>query len=468
MADTNVDPDLEYALEKMRDQRPGYDEAEVFYEGRPQEVFSTAEVKRLLAKSSLDELRNINFSKTAVTAILDLIQVEKVIVTHPDGRPHEEAQQALNALWRYNKLDLELPKLWEKVSVFGDGYLFVWPVFDDDNNIVTVDILVNDPRSVTAVYDEERPRDLDYTLKVWCSNRAKGKEVHEARLYYDDQIRVFRTKAGKSPTAVSSWDHVEDIEHEYGQPIHHFSIPYPDHYWTYTPQLVINKLVIAHVATIDHQGWPQRYGLQDPQLDDTSSQFDADDLDENFDPEDSDNETRLSASPGAFWHLRGYKAVGQFDAANPSAFTAPMDWYVKAMSQTSGTPMDYFDPQLRGQVSGEALKVARAPLISKANDRKDILQAGLKDVFERALELLGFDPDDIVVTILWESTEPDAIRPDPVDQELDRTMKVMAALNELSSAVAVGLLTQQEARTMMLQLQQLVSGETVEKRGITA
>src|SRR5690606_17319669 len=189
VADTNVDPDLEYALEKMRDQRPGYDEAEVFYEGRPQEVFSTAEVKRLLAKSSLDELRNINFSKTAVTAILDLIQVEKVIVTHPDGRPHEEAQQALNALWRYNKLDLELPKLWEKVSVFGDGYLFVWPVLDDNNNIVTVDILVNDPRSVTAVYDEERPRDLDYTLKVWCSNRTKGKEVHEARLYYDDQIR---------------------------------------------------------------------------------------------------------------------------------------------------------------------------------------------------------------------------------------------------------------------------------------
>src|SRR5690606_40303905 len=88
---------------------------------------------------------------------------------------------------------------------------------------------------------------------------------------------------------------------------------------------------------------------------------------------------------------------GQFDAAKPASFPGPMDWYVKAMSQTSDTPMDYFDPQLRGQVSGEALKVARAPLISKANDRKDILQAGLKDVFERALELLGFDPDDIVV-----------------------------------------------------------------------
>ncbi|WP_143831958.1 phage portal protein [Nocardiopsis sp. CNR-923] len=468
--------DLLYALAELDEARKGYDEATVFYEGRPQEIYSSAKVRQLLRESQLHDLKNLNFAKTPVDEVVGRLRVTSVSAVDDDGRPHKEAQAALDRIWSRNKLDRQLPNLWKDVSQLKDGYLFVWPVLDEDGGVEDVDVIVNAPRTIHLVYAEDRPAEVDFAVKMWCSDRARGAEVHQARIYYPaGRIEYYETRPGTDCSLAKSWTFVHEMDHSYGVPLFHFRLPYPEHYWAYTAQLIINKLVITSVASIDRLGFPTRYGLIDPTADDTRDELSADDPDgrrllptdpDDLDDEDDDTRPRLRDEPGAFWDLDGYRSVGEFAAANPTGFIALKDWYVRSISQTTNTPLSLMDPQLRGQVSGESLKVAREPLTSKVLERQDRYTGALKDALEHALWLLGIE--DAHVTVSWAPAGPTVAEEDPVDVELARAERVIRMLNELSSAVAVGVMSRQEANQIMDRLMHLVQGSITQEKGKTA
>src|SRR5690606_19596793 len=100
----------------------------------------------------------------------------------------------------------------------------------------------------------------------------------------------------------------------YGRPVHRAA---------YSPQDAINKLLITQLTTTDSHGWPQRYALTDRGADlDTAS--DVPDWDDDADSDDGvENRlggtvSQLRSGPGTIMDLVGKRAVGQFDAANPS------------------------------------------------------------------------------------------------------------------------------------------------------
>ncbi|MFE7461656.1 phage portal protein [Nocardiopsis terrae] len=455
--------DLQYGVNQLDQEKVGYDEAQVFYEGKPQEVFSSAEVKRLLRKSMLHQLKNLNFARIPVDEVVSRLRVVGATVTDDNGDPYPDAQAELDRVMSENRLDTELNRLWHNVSQYSDGYLFVWPR-QDGEHITGVDVLVQNPRTCTVVYSEERQLEADFQLKLWCSDRTPSKEVHQSRVYYPDgRIEYYETKPGKSCDQKRSWAHVDTLSSDYGLPLFHFSVPWPEHYWAYTAQLIINKLVITQVATVERLGFPQRYGLLNPKRDDVRErEFEGDGLDD--DDETDLPPQRLRNEPGAFHELE-YDSVGEFSAANPSAFLTPMDWYVRAISQLTGTPMDLIDPQLRGQVSGESLKVSKEPLTNKVRDRHQHYTGTLKDALEHALWLLGFE--DAHVSITWESVEPAVAEEDPADVEINRAIRVISSLNDLASASAVGAISPQTAQEIVDQLLVLVHGTTGTKKGTT-
>ncbi|NJP75584.1 hypothetical protein, partial [Streptomyces sp. C1-2] len=116
--------------------------------------------------------------------------------------------------------------------------------------------------------------------------------------------------------------------------------------------------------------------------------------------EDSEN-TITGATPGEMMILNNVKEVGQFKVADPSTFLEPMRVFIRAMATITATPLHYFEPT--GNVpSGEALRVAEAPLVKKVRTRQLSFGATWREVFTFILESAGFKED---VQVHWKPVE---------------------------------------------------------------
>jgi hypothetical protein len=400
--------DLKDAYADLTAARPAYAKAQAYYDGDVDELFASDAIAKLLAKSHLEEIDEVNFARIPVTAVLNRLHISAV--TADD----EAANEEIIALGKRNQLDMEGPGLHEKTCSLGDAYLMVWPVLDDAGDIIDVDMIVHGPNTVRVIYDPEHPLRKLLTIKSWCIGTGKTQQIR-ADLYYDDRIERYvyagkftKSRDGWAPYAGDGQDAI--LKNPYGMPWFHFRAtrrPYgrPEHYAAYGPQTIINKLVIGHAATVDYQSLPQRFGLIDPAVDQPGQQADFDPdwpEDTDADPESPRNPSQLRSDPGEFWQLKGYKQVGQFEAANPDVYMKPFDRYIKAMAQVTDTPMHLFDAT-GDQMSGKARHEANGPLTAKVQARQQELGAAWADAYEFALRLLGYE--DLTVNIRWKSAE---------------------------------------------------------------
>ncbi|MYS15177.1 phage portal protein [Streptomyces sp. SID4982] len=406
MEDEQVDPraDLMYGIAELDAARPDYDQAEAYYDGRVPEVFTSVRLRRALAAHRIDF--DLNFAKTPVNAVTNRLKVASI--TSPD----EDTNQLISKIWQDNQLNLELPDVFRRAGEYGDAYLMVIPVEDDKGNVVRVEMYYNSPQTVRVIYHEENPRRKKLTVKRWSDG-----PYLRAELLYDDRTERWTTgrdSRGDQPRDWMPWPaDPEDpeswkIDNEWNeQPVFHFRTdrPYgvPEHYGAYGPQAAITKLQATHMGTVDYQGAPQRYALTETATTDTSdldpSDFDDDDWPTpDAGPSDIGDDSSLKGGPGEMWLLRGYKAVGQFEAANPQVFLDPIMFNVRAMAQICETPLRMFDPQ-SSQRSGVSYQEEDSPFISKIENRQTSYGATLHEAFTFALRRLGVE--DPVITVDW-------------------------------------------------------------------
>ncbi|MEU1309498.1 hypothetical protein ABZ419_11465 [Streptomyces cinnamoneus] len=400
--------DLIAAYGELCDARPAYAKAQSFYDGDVDELFASDAMARLLAKSHLNELDEVNFARIPVTAVLNRLHI--TAVTTDDAAANDE----IVSLFQRNQLDQEGPVLHERVCSLGDAYLMVWPALADDGTVEAVDVFVHGPGTVRVIYDEENPLRKRLAIKSWCIGSGKN-QVVRADLYYADRIERFVWQ-GRYSDKRDQWEpYTSDgqdavLANPWGIPFFHFRTgrPYgrPQHFAAYGPQTIINKIVVSHAATVDYQSLPQRYGLIDPTVDQSGAQgadFDPDfPEDAAADPEGAGNSSQLRSDPGEFWQLQGYREVGQFAAADPDVYLKPLDRYIKAMAQVTETPFHIFD-STGAVISGESRREADAPLLARVEALQRALGAAWADAIEFALRLLGFD--DTAVTVRWKPAE---------------------------------------------------------------
>jgi hypothetical protein len=188
-------------------------------------------------------------------------------------------------------------------------------------------------------------------------------------------------------TAVStSFTLMETIVNPWGEiPVFHFRThkPYgrPEHADAFGPQDAINKLISTHMMTVDYQGAPQRYALSNGG---NASEF------EDFSEDDTARENlgSLQNGPGQLWYLQGVSSVGQFPAADPATFTNPVNEFVADMAAITSTPIHYFS-STSYLPSGQALRVAEAPLTKKVQNRQMAFESTWRDVFLYMLRIEG-------------------------------------------------------------------------------
>lgn len=428
--------DLWAGIEALDDARPHYVDAATYYDNTRAEVFSSMRVQRAISRTGVGF--GINFIATVVDAVVDRLQL--AAVTSSD----QEQAELLQVIWDQNLMEREAQQVAKEASEYGDTYVIVLPSDDPETAAAEaaaagrpagVDIFCNDPLTVRIIYDAENPRLKAFAIKRWGESWLRDQKritVQRAELYYDDHAERWTTKENSPGTTPGDWipwlpAAVEaadgtvtepdadawKIPHDFGKiPVFHFrnAYPYgqPEHERGYGAQNAINKLIATHMSTVDYQGFPQRYGLTEAATTDTSD-LDPGDFDDDLfppdpaaGPSDSGDDSNLKSGPGEMQILRGFKEVGQFNAAQPSVFFDPIEFNVRAMAQCTTTPLHLFDPT-GDQPSGESVRAQDAPFTRKVRDRQAAYGSTWQDVFAFALHLLKIE--DPQVDVRWHAAE---------------------------------------------------------------
>lgn len=436
--------DLMKALGELDQARGAYAEAERYYCGEAGDKFASARVQMLLAKAGVNEIGDLNYAKVPVDAVVECLQIRSVVVAAGDEAQDDEddasrkaiaerAQEAVDRLRKRNQLDAEEDTLHLGVSKYGDCYLFVWPVTEDsgelegeeqedadrmsielsDGRVISVDMFVNTADTVRVFYDQENPLRKTYAVKAWEWDDPEQDEPRQrATLYYPDRIERWVTRPGEAADRPESWvPYVTDDDGgEWPRPNPHGRIPFfhfrtqrtygkPEHISAFGSQLLINKLVNAHAVTVDYQSFPQRYALMNPKLDDyLTNLIDPDNPEDEDDDPEGEGRSAFRSDPSAVWKIPGVTSVGQFSAADPSVFMEPLDRYIKAMAELTGTPLHRFTG-FTTPPSGDSLRISERPFIRKVGKRHHSYGAEWADAYEFALGLLGFG--DMTVSVQW-------------------------------------------------------------------
>jgi hypothetical protein len=142
----------------------------------------------------------------------------------------------------------------------------------------------------------------------------------------------------------------------------------------------INKLVATHMYTVDYQGAPQRYAM--------SQAGDSDVVDFGDDETERENISALQSSPGSLWYLKGIHGVGEFAPADPDVFWKPIAQLKQSLAALTETPFHHLERSINVP-SGEALRVAEAPLMKKVHDRQTSFGVTWRELFNFVLKVEG-------------------------------------------------------------------------------
>jgi hypothetical protein len=379
--------DLNIAIKDIVKKRDDYHRAEAYYGGENPEVFLNQRWFRMFYNER--STFRFNFSKTVVDAVLNRLEVEQVLAGSP------QAEEYIDTIWEQTDLKLDMNEIHRNALVYGDCYAIVWP---DSTGTMAIDY--NSPLTTTMIYDQENPRVKSFAAKMWQTTSTENKKFLKVNLYYPDRIEKYMGDGDIDTLALNpNLQLVDVVPNPWGEiPVFHFRThkPYgkPEHLDAYGPQDAINKLIATHMYSVDYQGAPQRYALSNGGNNSEMEDFADDDT-------ARENLGSLQNGPGQLWYLQGVSAVGQFPAADPKTFTDPATTYINAMASITNTPNHYF---LNGShlPSGQALRVAEAPLFKKVLNRQLVLGSTWRDLFKFMFKVEGIPAD---VEIKWSNPE---------------------------------------------------------------
>lgn len=378
--------DVKVALEQIITKRDGYKQAEAYYEGVNAEVFANQRWFKLFRYEGSDF--RLNFSKTVVDAVLNRLEIKQILTA--DQRSTDYVDQ----IWEQTDIKLDINEIHRNALIYGDSYAIVWP--DEDG---TVSIDYNSPMTTCIVYSQENPRKKEFAAKLWQITN-EGQKILKLNMYYPDRIEKYVGFGDIDlVTHQMNMTLTETVPNPWGEiPVFHFRThkPFgrPEHADAFGPQDAINKLVSTHMLTVDYQGAPQRYALAAGGNGSEMQDFADDDT-------ARENLASLQNGPGELWYLQGVSSVGQFPAADAALFTNPVIEYVNAMASITSTPNHYF---MRGASlpSGQALRVAEAPLFKKVLNRQLSFGSTWRDLFKFMFKIEGLTNE---VEVKWENAE---------------------------------------------------------------
>jgi len=407
-----------------------------YFAGELPERFASERIRTLIERSA--SAYRFRLSRIPVEALANRISIASVTSSIGDrvSARIEEIRQA-------NDMELQEPFVHERLFVYGDAYLFVWPVDEGEATIARdgervdvapdadtlaagIELAYQSPLSCRAFYDAEDGRRVRYVIRRWRESWPLGK-VWRVEVWYTDRLESWVSQPDSKGTDPEDWlPYAEDATgvsvpatslnwpepHDFGEiPIKHArtDLPYGNSVLEdfIGPQNLITKATATQASNIESHGWRERYTLADDAavLDQAR---DAVNWDDSADaPSVLEGVTPVSGrrrGPGVEHHFTGTKAVGEFSAPDLSAMIEPMEQWVRFGASASSTPYAEFDPRFGASMSGIARQRADAPMRAKEKTHKRFLLRFWREVWECALRMDNIaDPGEI--TVNWSPPE---------------------------------------------------------------
>jgi len=451
----NVDH-LQLALAEMQMAAPGYQDAEDYYDGKSAEYFAHPKIAKILKRTA--NKYKVNFAKTPVNVVADRLAISSVTVKHKTqdnnatdtNTDADDLTKRFDAeVWTPAELEQKTKTAHKRASEFGDAYLFVWPETaydeDTDSHVATNKpcVYYNSPKSTRAIYDPENPDIMLFVIKRFKAIDGRLR----ANLYYKGRIEhlVLKTNIphdSKDTNDAKSWETFQpSTENPFDRiPIFHYrnDTPYgvPEHYDGYGPQDAVNKIANVMVHSTEFMGFPQRYGLAEPNATLAGGTFnpDWDDEEDATEPDDANTEEQ-QAGPGTLLKLQGITTAGTFEQAEAKGFLEPMEFYVRALAQTCTTPLRYFYPPGAHPPSGESYRAEDTPLINKVKDRQRSYRSTHQHAFAFCMEIATdgkLTAEDFAVEVKWApaASIDDALGWETVQKKIDAGVPRRQALIE--------------------------------------
>lgn len=381
--------DILWSLHQFAARRAAYTLYHDYMNGDHRLTFATKGYREAF-RALLEGLR-CNICPRVVHALTDRLRIVgfEPHDSHGDGQSAGDVDaqvQAARIIWQDARLDRHANQVHTEAVACGDAYLLIWP---DPLDPTVPRFYPQRADQLVVRYDEERPNVPTLAAKLW----RVGKR-YRLTLYYADRTEKYETRADGelvpeqaeafAPRRVSgeAWP----VRHDYGRvPVFHFAfeggigetgraelrdiVPLQD---------ALNKTLADLIVASEFGAFPMRYGIGITD-DDEAVQVGIDRL-------------MTVANPEA--------KLGQFDAAKLENYTETMNHFFRLAAQIKGIPLHTL--LMSGDFpSGEALKTAEAPLISRVEDT----QTDFGDVWEDALAFaihVAGGPDAAHLTALWQ------------------------------------------------------------------
>lgn len=380
---TTAVSDIQWALDAFHAKSKSYQYARNYYDGKHELAFASEKLSSTFGR--LFKAFSDNLMPTVVETVKDRLKLDGFTIAgskRADGTVQPQSQPEIDEIWRRNRLLVRANQVHLDSLIEGDSYVIVWPNAKDDDFPT---FYPNQAQSVVIDYDDEQP---GYIVRAAKTYPMKDKRIR-LRLYFRDRIETYVTQnraEGGLPDRASLFvpylveGEPWPIPNPYDKvPVFHFgnrvsigmlgcselkeAMPLQD---------ALNKSIADMLVAGEFYAVPQRWvtGLEDEDV-------------------IKDARRRFAIASGGLWATTDEKAkFGEFSAADISKFITVSETFRKEIARVSRTPLHFF--ALEGEFpSGESMKTAESPLLSKVKDRQEAWGAVWGDAMRFALTIAG-------------------------------------------------------------------------------
>lgn len=400
--------DIKWALDLLQARQYNYALYADYYAGNHKLAFATEKFTNVFG--SLIKAFADNLCRKVVNTVRNKLKVigfssETDAAGKAVSPETDQLAKAAWDIWRANRMDQQSKQVHTEALKSGDAYVIVWP--DEAGEPI---IYPQEAQQVVVEYDTERPGTILKAAKAWCDNEYKWR----LNLYYPDRLEKYATvkpisTAGYATTPpampltegsympLSIPNEPWPVPNDYGRvPVFHFAndaaigkVGQSELVDAIPLQNALNKSICDMMIAGEFVSFPQRW---------------ATGLEVVLDPSTGKPIPPFIPGVDRLWTVAAPDAkFGEFAGADPSKFIATQEGFRVEIGRVCDIPEHYL---LGGSEypSGEAMKTADDPLVSKIKDRHTSWGNVWEDILSFALQITG--KSGVRLSCLWEDATP--------------------------------------------------------------